>query len=304
MVSTLETDNSQSSRIPKRIDLFLKGNYFYYIPEYPLSNFNHIPGASKSYISNNTIRNYYCNLDYQMIKHQDYENRVIHSMVNLSNFLITSIDQNGIKSPLNFFNKENIHPGNKRLICARYLGMSHIPVLWQSVGPMLNLTRITKLTELYNIYGDDISIQIKKKEPQSTLEVAWHGETKCRDANGYDDWYTVSRLRTAINISEYLLKNGLEVINNTQTFEIKNDIFRTTFLKNASNKIYIKILDESILSEDTDFWQLYYHLDPTIYSKTCETGRIAIINEFANSNTQLYNCKLYKSLKRKKLYFD
>jgi hypothetical protein len=96
MVSTLETDNSQSSRIPKRIDLFLKGNYFYYIPEYPLSNFNHIPGASKSYISNNTIRNYYCNLDYQMIKHQDYENRVIHSMVNLSNFLITSIDQNGI----------------------------------------------------------------------------------------------------------------------------------------------------------------------------------------------------------------
>ena len=98
MTTTLIQNRSEKPRIPKKINKFLRNNYLYYFPEYPLANLSHIPGADTNYLPDNKIRNYYVNLDYKMIEHMDYPKHIIREMCNLSNFL------------MDIFLKQNITP--------------------------------------------------------------------------------------------------------------------------------------------------------------------------------------------------
>jgi hypothetical protein len=300
----IEDKLSKKPRIPKKINKFLRNHYLYFFPEYPLANLSHIPGAAEDYLSDNKLRNYYVNLDYKMIEHRDHPKRIVGEMCNLSNFLITSMDQTGISSPLNFYDSNSIHPGNKRLLCARYLNLKYVPVVWQSFIYIPGLTRITTLEDIYNIYGTNISINLAPKSyGPSRLEISWHGETHRRDHNGYDDWYTTSRLRTEFSILDYLLTHGLEIVNSTIEKEITNTQYPIKYTKARKNKISIEILDNSLMDENLDFWELYFHIDPTVASKLCKTKRIRIINDYATGNT-LTECNLYNTLIRRKYHFD
>jgi len=300
-LSKLTLDKSNKDRISPLVSDILNRFYFYYIPEYSLKRLNHIPGASPKYLPNKIIRNHFSNLDYKLINYVDCENSVIRKLVDLSNFLITSMDQTGIHSPLNLYTLSNIHPGNKRLICARYLGLKTVPILEQSLHPKEGLTRINSLEEIFEIYGNDISININSQR----LEVSWHGDTHLRDTNGYDDWYTASATRSTEDVlyREHLLSTGLEVLNSQKNATVTQKKFKTHYRTARENKITIEILDDSILSKGLDFWELYYHIDPAVYIKTCETGKLRIINNFASTKTILDNCKIYRSLTRKKLRF-
>ena len=304
MTTLLIQNKSEKPRIPKKINEFLRNHYLYYFPEYPLVNLGHIPGADTNYLPDNKIRNYYVNLDYKMIEHMDYPKHVIKEMCNLSNFLITSIDQNGVSSPLNLFDSSNIHPGNKRLLCARYLNLNYVPIVWQSFIYIPGLKRITTLEDIYDIYGTNISINLTTKSYGPVkLEISWHGETQRRDHNGYDDWYSASRSRTEFSVLDYLLKNGLEIVNSTIEKEITNTQYPIKYTKTRTNEISIEILDDSLMDENLDFWELYFHIDPTVASKLCKTKRIKIINNYATDNI-LTDCNLYNTLIRKKYHFD
>jgi len=57
------------------------------------------------------------------------------------------------------------------------------------------------------------------------------------------------------------------------------------------------------MNENLDFWELYFHIDPTVSSKLCKTKRIRIINDYATDN-MLTDCNLYNTLIRKKYHFD
>jgi hypothetical protein len=301
-LSDLTLDNSNKVRISPIATDILNKFYFYYIPEYSLERLNHIPGSSVDYLPDKKIRTRYNNLDYKLINHVDHKKSVIRKIVDLSNFLITSMDQTGIHAPLNLHTSSNIHPGKKRLICARYLGLETVPILEQSTRPKEGLTRINSLEEIFEIYGTDISININGQK----FEVSWHGDTHMRDPNGYDDWYTASATRSTGEVlyREYLLSTGLEVLNSQKNATVTQKKFQTHYRTTRKNKITVEILDDSILSQVLDFWELYYHIDPAVYMKTCETGKLRIINDFASTNTILDNCKIYRSLTRKKLCFN
>lgn len=305
-LSKLVQNLSDAPRLPENIDQFLEDNYFYYFPKYPLTRLNHIPGAAENYLPDYNIRHLYINLDYKMIRHQGYSNGVIHGMSKLSNFLITSMDQKGIVAPLNLYGDHNIHPGNKRLICARYLNLEYIPILWQTTLYIPGLRRVSSLQDIYDIYGKNISIKLCPKENQKDrLEISWHGESKRRDPNGYDNWYETSKLRTDFNVPSYFLEHGLEIVNSTTNTKLfRKQSYPFNFTTTRKQKISIEILDDSLLDEDLDFWELFFHIDPMVYTKTCKTKKIKIINDYANNNITLTDCNLYNTLKRKKLYYD
>lgn len=300
--SDLIEDLSGKTRIKeKQVNKVLNDYYFYYYPEYPLSSLDHISGASENYIPDATVRNYYINIDYRLIDYREYENTVIKSIVDDYNFLITSFDSKGIQSPMNLFLGDNIHPGKKRLWGARYLQLDTIPIVLQHNYPVDGQHRITTIDELFSIYGNNVSMNVTN---EGRLEVSWHGETNRRDANGYDNWYTTSATRKGnFPICDYLLENGLEVVSKfVRHREMTNGSFKTIYTNTPTNDVYIEVYDQRLLNGEFDFWELYYHIDPEIGSKMCETNQLRIVNK--RSTAELENCSLYKTLTRRKLKFD
>lgn len=301
MIGDLRSDISNLERIPheKLLKSLFKKFQFVYTPNYELKKLDNIASAGKDYLPDKKVRFFYNNLDYRLLAHYNYEKKIVKDMIDLVNFLVTSMDQQGVKSPLNKMGN-SIHPGGKRLLIARYLNLPTIPVLEQHRTHLSkNDSNVNSLEDLFKIYSNDISIKIRKQR----LEVSWHGESKLRDNNGYDDWFSASRNRdgNTLKIREYLLKNGLEIVNNFIEKEQTSDIFVTRFVKQPTNKIYFTVTDEKLLSYD--FWELFYHLDPTVYKKTCKSQHIEIYNHFADNSISLENCNLLNTLNRTKIKF-
>lgn len=297
----LISDTSNKSRyILEDIKKVFDKYFFYYHDQYLLENLSHITSAGKNYLEDDNVRDYYVNLDYRLIDYIEYEKTVISSMVEYSNFLVTSFDTKGIMSPLNLFMNENIHPGGKRLLCARYLGMKTMPIVSQTLTPEDGI-RLHGVDDIFRIYGNEISINVNADE---RLEISWHGETHRRDQNGYDDWYTTSAYRDNIfSVCDYLLENGLEVVSNFGHYrETINGKFRTIYTSQPKNDIYIEVFDQQLMSSELDFWELYFHIDPAIGLKICSTSQLRIVNRRASEI--LHDCSLYKTLTRKKLKFD
>jgi hypothetical protein len=278
-----------------KIKEILAKDYFYYYPQYSLYDLNHIPTAKPDYIKNDIVRPYFANLDYRLIDHRFEKPTIIGSLVENANFLVTSIDQTGIHAPLNLHNNENIHPGKKRLTVARYVGLETVPVLLQSEKPQNSGKQLQTIDDFFEIYGPDIGIYVND---YGRLEVTYL-ISSMRDPNGYDDWLTMSYSRDGhFSMADYMLENGLEIYNSYRGDTVINGNFKTIYTTNPQNKIYIEILDDSLLDEGLDFWQLFFHIDPTVKTKTCKTGRIRIVNSMSQKDN-LTNCSLYSTMIRK-----
>lgn len=278
-----------------KIKEVLAKDYFYYYPKYSLQDLDHIPAAKPDYIKNNIIRPYFANLDYRLIDYRNDPHTTIGSLAENANFLVTSIDQTGILAPLNLHNNENIHPGKKRLIVARYIGLKTLPVLLQSEEPQNSGKRLQTIDDLFEIYGPNIGIYVND---YGRLEVSSF-ISNMRDQNGYDDWVSMAHSRDDnFSMADYMLENGLEVYNSYRGDTVVNGNFKTIYTTNPKNKIYIEILDDSLLDEGLDFWQLFFHIDPTVKTKTCKTDRIRIVNSMSQ-NDNLTNCSLYSTMTRK-----
>ena len=291
-------DKSSKPRIQQGVDEYLKNNPVYFIPDYPLEKLSHLKAGDIKYLEDPDILNCYNTLSYKMLNYIRYHKRIIRQMCESFNFVITSIDQEGILSPLNLNAEGNVHPGNKRLLAARYLNLDTVPILHDTKKEVEGYNRISSLEELYDLYGTEISVRIVDRPTTTAIEVSWHGHTKIRDENGNDDWVTASATRDGFkNLPSYVLRNGLEIVNSRYN-EITNiDGLKTIFSNVNSNDIYIEVLDNSIL-DDVNFWELYFHIDPLIYRKECISGKINIINNLTDNKTVLTNCGLYKTLTR------
>lgn len=278
-----------------KIKEILAKDYFYYYPQYSLHDLNHIPTAKSDYIKNDIVRPYFANLDYRLIDHRFEKPTVIGSLVENANFLVTSIDQTGIHAPLNLHNNENIHPGKKRLTVARYVGLETVPVLLQSERPQNSGKRLQTIDDFFDVYGPDIGIYVND---YWRLEVTYL-ISNMRDPNGYDDWLAMSYSRDGyFSMADYMLENGLEVYNSYRRDTVVNGNYKTVYTTNPRNEIYVEVFDDSLLDEGLDFWQLFFHIDPTVKTKTCKTGRIRIVNSMSQKDN-LTNCSLYSTMIRK-----
>ena len=292
------SDSSSKQRIQDGIDDYLKDNPVYYIPDYPLQKLSHMVAAGPDYIKDKQILNYYNTLSYKMIKHIGYENSMILRMSESFNFIVTSIDQKGILAALNMNTGTNIHPGNKRLLCARYLNLDTVPILYDTGRKLENYRRVRTIDDIFDIYDKDISVRIVNRFDRNILEVSWHGETKTRDSNGNDDWITASATRNGfVSLPKFFMKNGIEIVNSKRKFITEIEGFKTTFTTERKSKVSIEVLDDSLIG-NVDFWELYFHIDPVVYRKECASGKINIINDFADNDITLKNCSLYKTLMR------
>jgi len=306
-LKTLQDNLSEKPRWPDNAALnyiFQNYNFFIY-PEYKLEKLNNIPSVFADYMPSRRLRNLYSNLDYRMLSMYHKLELWLQGTIDLCNFIITDIDQNGIFMPIQKF-YEAVHPGNKRLLIARYLNLDTVPILEQtkSTKPIkkTSYTQIKNQDEIISNFGNDISVQIRNKE---RLEISWHGLSSFRDDNGYDDWFRKSESRpSSCNYREYLLEYGLEVINPVSKKVLVNNNFVTDMkTKSPKNEVYIEVLDKDIMYQNFDFWELFFHIDPDIRIKECETKKIRIVNLTANSDKELFNCKLYNTLVRKKIKF-
>lgn len=291
-------DKSSKPRIQQGVDEYLKNNPVYFIPDYPLEKLSHLKAGDSNYLEDPAVLNCYNTLSYKMLNHITYPKTIVLRMCESFNFVITSIDQEGILSPLNLNAEGNVHPGNKRLLAARYLNLDTVPVLYDKKKTINGYDRISSLKELYDLYGTEISVRIVERPTTTALEVSWHGHTKVRDENGNDDWVTASAIRDGFKSLPLLfLKNGLEIVNSKLDKTRIIDGLTTIYSKTNNNDIYIEVLDDDIL-DDVNFWELYFHIDPLVHRKECSSGKINIVNNLTDNNTVLTNCGLYKTLMR------
>ena len=298
-LSNLEHTRTDIPRIPNEAEACFNRWNFYYIDKYPSEKVlaQQIWDVELIPLKYDPI--YYYNIDYRMLKHHN-DIKCCNQFGQFLFFLVTSIDQKGIISPLCSEEFRNFHPGGKRTCLAGYLDIPNLPIVLQTKDSY-DYKKIFSLEELASIYENKCSF-IHRPE-YDTLEVVWHGETLMRDGNGYDDWfYKAQTIKDVfpIDIMSTLLESGLDIENNSKEITIKNNIFKTNFCKSSSSPIKIKILDDSLL--DLDFWELYFHIDPRVYMKVDTSEKIIIINNLAKEKNVMYNCGLLKTLKRKKFF--
>jgi hypothetical protein len=274
-------DMSNRPRIDPGTEEILNTYNFYYIKKYKLSKVPQQDWAS--YVPDHTISNHFRNLSYNLMSFKNYKINAVSGMVDQGCWLVSNIDHKGIQSPLNMFNG-NLHPGRKRYIVAHYLQLKSIPILLQTKEE-LSQSKITTLEQLNQIYQNNYSTKIKiKSSGEPVLECSWHGETNSRDSNGYDDWWKVSG--EAYNyknvILDYISRFGIEVNMNEQDLPFE-----------------IIVHDKNLLNKD--FWELYFHFDPAVHRKICETKKIEIVNRLTDSKIVMKDCKLVRTLFRPKI---
>ena len=224
------------------------------------------------YVQDPRVNEYYLCWDWRMTTDESlvYEN--ISSIAHFGYFITTDISINGIKSPLNLF-KNVIHPGMKRYIISKYCGLTSIPILEQTLVKHKKIpdsaVEIKSIDDIYQLYGDNISIQLKDDD---RLEVSWHGITENRrDRNGYDDWYG------------YAMSNFGSILGNFKQHSINTDL-----------SDFIVEVDESL--KNYDLRNLYFHFDPRYVIKECMTKKIRIINRNPTQNLETKNVNLYTGL--------
>ena len=272
-------DISNKPRIDIDTQKVLQEYNFYYYD----SNLQDLPFqkcGDHSYIPDETILHHYRNLNYHLISHEQYFKPVIGNIIRTGCWLVTSMDIHGIQSPLSMF-ETHVHPGKKRYMVANYLQVDTVPVLLQTKEVRHDLQKVTTLSDLSDIYKGNFSTRVEQKDDNMILECSWHGATNSRDSKGYDNWWKVSNEEIGSNvILDYIKKNGVGINQTDRPF-------------------YILVHDDTL---QFDWWELYFHFDPTVYRKVCETGNIEIINTMSKSNETIHGCKLMRTLERPKLY--
>ena len=262
------SDKSNNPRIDPEVALLFAEYKFEYFPKFPTKDLPLQRCSDANYITDLELLDWYRNLDYRMIQRKDYHNRVIEGMVLNACWLVTSMTENGVQSPLNMYEWDNIHPGKKRYIVANYLGLETVPVLCQFRDGQRGGIPITDLTGLSEIYGYDFSARIKHKPEynERLLECSWHGETQMRDAKGYDDWHRAAgeALEFKNEILDYISEHGFHV----------NPADDRPF--------YLEATTQAAL--DYDLMQLYFHFDPRVGKKVDKKLGISIINHYGDPN--------------------
>lgn len=251
-------------------------NFYYY--ECPLQEIPFQTCGSKEYIPDDTILFHYRNLNYHLLSYTNYFKPIIGNIVRTGCWLVTDMTKNGIQSPLSMY-ETHVHPGKKRYMVANYLQVDKVPILWQTKQSHPTHPKVSTIQDLSDIYKNNFSTCVEQKDGEFKLECSWHGATNSRDAKGYDNWWKISNEAIGSNIIlDYITRYGVHI----------ND---------ASVPFYI-LADDDL---QFDWWQLYFHFDPTVYRKVCKTKKIEIINTFANNNDTVYDCNLMPTLKRKQL---
>jgi len=302
----LDRDISDLPRLPNEAYECFKNYFFYYLPKYPTRNIlkqalwdpNRVPEYAEPHR--------YLNLDYKMMKFY-HTVPAIKSYAEQLWFLVSSIDQKGIQSPLCSENLKTFHPGGKRYAIAGYLDIPTMPVLLQSTKKIqeYNSRQLHHLFEITNLYNNQCSMKVRKDT--GALEVSWHGETSMRDNNGYDDWrkkadnvLSNTNTNTNFNIPKFLLQNGLDVVNKFRVGTKIDGIFKTNYCRKSNSPI--KIIIDDIKYIDLDLWELYFHIDPTVHLKVDKSSYIQIVNEIASKDIVYNNCRLLETLTRKKIF--
>jgi hypothetical protein len=281
-------DRSGLVRIDPGVDNLFENYNFTLVTHWPVSNLPVQRCGDKKYIPDDTILDYYRNLDYRMINHTDYSSKVIGGMVRLSCWMVTSLCESGVRSPINMFvdyrGQASLHPGKKRYIVANYLGLDTVPVMVQQfkTQPRIAGRPIYNTTQLVNAYDNNVSIKVNYKKK---LECSWHGATNHRDKNGYDDWWKTSNLAINKNnkILDYVLQHGLHIncASQLHSTSAQNGIFNTHVNHNATDHDFYLEVDNTIMLEK-DLWQLYFHFDPRVGVKSCSYTGIKIINNLGD----------------------
>lgn len=301
-LKSLMKDSSINPRIPvESIECFNR-HFFYFFPNYPNIELLKIQNWDNISYPESLNPEYYYNIDYKMLElknlSKDYKMYTDYLF-----FLVTSIDQKGIISPVNLYEKRVFHPGGKRVNIAAYLGIESLPAVVQSTINLGDSHKISSLDDLLGLYNNNCSLIYRTEFDR--IEVAWHGITGLRDKRGYDDWFAKaeqsSKKFLEKSLSDVILEQGLEIITDKKQSMEVNKIYKTYFTNHSRCPIRIKILDSSLL--DLDLWELYFHIDPSVYKKIDETGTIIIENDYAREEaTILENCKMMRTLKRQKFY--
>lgn len=301
---TLNEDLSGQDRIPKNLAKFLTNNSYYYVDNYPIRHFDlSTLGTDDWNISLKTV-NKVINLDYKLITTKNVKlKRFVTNIVDV----IQSVDRFGIKAAICLNSKTNAHPGNKRLIVARYLGKTSVPVIGHRdffEDNFKQMYKIDKVNDLYQIFGEQISVRITTK---NHLEVFYHGESQMRDVNGMDNFAKKAGLIRAQNkvcpdISDYLLQNGLEIVCRFDKITETNRLYKTFYSQKPTNKIYIEILDDTILCNKFNFWKLFFHFDYENRIKICKGKKLKLVNKLSLLDNVIDNCSLFTTLTRQKTY--
>jgi hypothetical protein len=292
--------------MPDEVYRVLEKDFFYFLPNYPTKKVLRQTIWDQNLVPSNFEPHHYYNIDYRMLKYYNVLD-MITTYGDLLYYLVTSIDQKGIQSPLCSENLDTYHPGGKRATIAGYLGIKTVPVLAQFKEKVKKYEkfRIKSVDQLLKLYNYQCSIKYRKDT--GAIEVIWHGETKMRDELGYDNWFGKStdirnnNLQEIDFIPNFLLKNGLDIENPFISKTVTNGIFQTNYTHKSSSPIKIIVKDEKLINND--FWELFFHIDPSVFKKFDSTRKILIVNESAGSNNIiLENCNLIKTLNRKKFF--
>jgi hypothetical protein len=303
----LDNDASKRKRSPSNSTIreYLAKNRYCFSPKISLDYFNNAPnnmwGLEKHYV--NLLRN----LDYRIIK--DNGNNDTELREKVKRFLltiplvITSVQIDGILSPLCMNSPGHIHPGNKRIMISRYLDIKYVPIFGRyNHFPKHTdeLTEVKSDKDIVKLFGKKISIYFVN----GNLEIFYHS-SNYRDKYGHDDFTKkANEIRNLNNICsnniEYLLTHGLEVVHPSfSNTHRENNGYITKFVNQPTNHMYINLLDINI--QHDDFWELIFHFDYSTYKKSCYSNKIEIINTTVKDR-QSYSVKIVETLGRKKVY--
>ena len=287
--------NSDVAKVAPDVAALFDNHNFTYVSNWKLDTLPLQRCSDDKYIPDGLLVDYYRNLDYRMLDHIDYPSKVIEGMSKFSFWLVTSISEKGMQSPMNMYmNKHyaNIHPGKKRYIVANYLGLDSVPVLVQQpkTEPRVDGVHIENVDQIIDLYGNNVSIKVARNYNEEALECSWHGETNLRDDNDYDNWWSVAstsidhdnqilrylRIRGKLAIVSYnnSHRTGLTVVHGEGSFATIHHSDQY-----SGGSFYI----ETDL-KDIDYWQLYFHFDPRVGRKTDKKLGISIVNHFGDPN--------------------
>lgn len=292
-------------RFPNNLEQRLLNGQYCYLEKFPVKKLDATPtewwNLNPKYVS--MIRNCSYKILQTAIAKKDTQEKFnqVYNWFLWKPETIFSIDQEGIHAPLGMVKEFGIaHPGNERIIMARYLGIENVAVFTKkSLLPNdIKITSmLTNLEDIVNVYGPKISIFVT--EDGGNLEV-WYHKSGRMDHNGQDDIAFLGeqeRLTSKCNdLIKYLIQNGIEVVYDGTETTRQNGIFTTKFRKKPSNQVYVVLNDKDLFN--LDFWELFFHIDYKRRYKICHTGKLQIVNNI-NIDTLTYKSSLYKSLTRR-----
>ena len=291
-------------RIPDDLDNRLVKGQYCYIKEFPVTELQNSP--QQWWDLDDTLSSMVRNCDYRLVD-------IARSHKKMNNWFlwkpetVFSIDQEGIHAPLGMVHKYGIvHPGNERIIIARYLQFDHVSLFTKKSlckSDTVITQMITNLDDLISIFGPKISVYVTNygSEDRDNLEVYYFKSGKM-DYNSKDDVSLLGEQERSTSecddLMKYLLENGLEVVYNGEQKVRTQGIFTTKFVNNPSNSTYIVLHDNDL--HNLDFWELFFHFDYKRRHKICHSKKIEIINNY-NIDSKVYNSTLYKTLIRSRI---